>query len=87
MKTIQFIIEAIKKMEKLCVPADINIGTFKVTSTGNLYNYSGNRVEYKNSIVTFSIEFKPSHIQNLINLGKKSIYCLFKKELLTLNNT
>lgn len=69
MTTIQFITESIEKMQQLQVPAKIEIGTFKVDSTGSLHNWAGRRGEYRNSVIKFRLNFRPDHIQALLNLG------------------
>ena len=71
MKTIQFITESIEKMRQLQVPAQIEIGTFKVDSNGSLINWAGRNGEYNYSTIKFKICFRPDHIQTLRNLGVK----------------
>lgn len=71
MKTIQFISESIDKMQKLQIPANIQIGTFEVKSTGSLINWAGRSGEYNESEITFKLVFRPDHIQTLIGMGVK----------------
>lgn len=71
MKTIQFISESIDKMQQLQIPANIQIGTFKVESTGCLINWCGKQGEYNRSKITFTLNFRPDHIQTLMDMGVK----------------
>lgn len=74
MKTIQLIAKTVANMKEIGIPADITIGTFKLASNGSLYNWAGKCGEYRTSIVTFELQFKPSHIQTLKNMGVKIVY-------------
>lgn len=69
MKTIQFITESIQRMKELQIPANIEIGTFKIDSTGSLINWAGKQGEYKYSFIKFRLNFRPDHIQTLLNMG------------------
>ena len=69
MKTIDFILSSIDKMQELQIPVNIEVGTFKVQSNGHLINWAGRQGEYRNSIISFKIVFRPDHIQTLFDLG------------------
>lgn len=69
MKTIQLITKTVADMKEIGIPADITIGTFKLISTGSLHNWAGRFGEYRTSIINFELNFKPSHIQTLKNMG------------------
>lgn len=69
MKTIQFITESIEKMQQLQIPAKIEIGSFLVNSTGSLINWAGRQGEYNHSVIKFRLNFRPDHIQKLIDMG------------------
>lgn len=65
MNTIQFIIASIEKMNALQIPAQIEVGTFKVSGNwAGRYNYS--QIKFK---IKFRLNFRPDHIQKLIELG------------------
>lgn len=74
MKTIQLLAKTVANMREIGIPADMTIGTFKLTSNGSLRNWAGRRGEYHTSTVTFELQFKPSHIQTLKNMGVKIDY-------------
>lgn len=69
MKTIQLITKTVANMKEIGIPADMTIGTFNLTSIGSLYNWAGRCGEYHTSVVNFEIQFKPSHIQTLKDMG------------------
>jgi hypothetical protein len=71
MKTINFIRDSIQKMNELQIPAEINIGSFKVESRGSLVNWAGRQGEYRSSVIYFRLQFRPDHIQFLFKLGVK----------------
>lgn len=69
MKTIQLISDCIERMTVINLPATIEIGSFKVTSKGHLHNWAGTKGEYAGSTISFNIEFRPDHIQHLLDIG------------------
>lgn len=71
MKTIELIKSMIEQMEKLQIPANLNIGTFEVEGKGTLHNSWGNEGQYIRSDIKFILRFKPSHIQHLLELKVK----------------
>lgn len=71
MKTIQFILDSITRMEQLNIPANIEIGTFKVASKGSLINWAGKTGHYDSSVISFQLRFRPDHIQYLLDMGIK----------------
>jgi hypothetical protein len=71
MKTIQFITESINLMQKLQLPAKIEIGTFSVNSKGSLINWAGSTGQFNYAHISFQLKFRPDHIQSLLNYGVK----------------
>lgn len=71
MKSIEFITATVAKMQEIGIPANIEIGTFKVSSNGSLFNWAGNMGKFEGAMVSFRLEFKPSHIQHLLDMGVK----------------
>lgn len=71
MKSIQLISACVEKMKQLNIPATIEIGTFKLSSSGHLVNCAGSQGQYDNSLVSFEITFRSDHIQTLIDCGVK----------------
>lgn len=71
MKTIQFISDAVESMKKVQIPANIEIGTFKVNSKGSLNNWAGNVGTFQSCNISFNLNFRPDHIQNLLDMGIK----------------
>lgn len=69
MNTITFISNSIKEMQKLQVPATITIGTITVESRGCLHNWAGRNGNYESSSIKFRLNFRPDHIQNLLDMG------------------
>lgn len=71
MKTIQLIEACIDNMKAINLPADIQIGSFKVTSSGHLINWAGTCGQYEGSQISFNIKFRTDHIQHLLDIGVK----------------
>lgn len=69
MKTIQLINESIKLMRSIGIPANMQIGSFEVTSRGSFASWAGKAGEYIGSNIKFNIVFRPDHIQMLKNMG------------------
>lgn len=74
MKTIQLITKTVANMKEIGIPADMTIGTFKLTSNGSLYKWAGKCGEYRTTVIEFELHFKPSHIQTLKNMGVKILF-------------
>lgn len=71
MKTIKFIIEAIKLSKTIGTPANIEVGTFKVVSIGSLHHSMGRTGTCDSHKIFFELEFNPTHIQRLLDIGVK----------------
>jgi len=71
MKTIKLISACIENMQKIGIPANIEVGTFKIISSGSLINWAGETGHYSGSVITFDLVFRPDHIQTLLKMGVK----------------
>lgn len=69
MKTITFLDDAIKLMQSNGTPANIKVGTFEINSTGSLHYWGGRTGTFDGYRLSFKIEFRPDHIQRLIDMG------------------
>src|ERR1035437_8429863 len=71
MRTINFIEKTAATMLELQIPANVEIGSFKLTSTGSLHNWAGRSGEFNFCEIIFRIQFRPDHIQHLMLMGVK----------------
>lgn len=69
MKTIKFIATTIEQQQSFQLPAQVQVGTFKVSSTGSLHAWAGRSSSLESTKIQFEIELNPQHIQHLLNLG------------------
>lgn len=81
MKTIKFLAETINLMKENGTPAQIKVGTFEIKSTGGLHFWAGNTGTFDNYILTFEIEFRPDHIQRLLDLGVKIDFSTVRRSI------
>lgn len=65
MKTIDLITQTADLMKKIGIPAEMTIGSFKLTGYGHLANWAGRQGQLNYMSVQFTIRIKPSHIQGL----------------------
>ncbi len=71
MKTIQLISSFVSKMKEINLPANIEIGSFKVNSKGSLSNWFGRTGEFEGCNISFRLNFLTIHIQKLKEMGVK----------------
>lgn len=71
MKTIKFLADVINLMKANGTPANVKVGTFEIQSTGDLSFWAGRTGTFDNYTLSFKIEFRPDHIQHLIDMGVK----------------
>lgn len=71
MKTINFLSQSLKLAKQIGTPANISVGTFKIDCTGSLHFWAGRQGTFDNYSLKFQLQFRPDHIQMLINLGVK----------------
>lgn len=69
MKTIKFLADVINLMEANGTPANVNVGAFEIKSAGSLHFCAGRTGTFDNYTLSFKIEFRPDHIQHLIDMG------------------
>lgn len=71
MKTIKFLADAINLMKANGTPANLTVGTFEIKSRGDLHFWAGRTGTFDNYRLSFKLEFRPDHIQHLIDMGVK----------------
>lgn len=69
MKTIKFLADSINLMKANGTPANITVGTFEIKAKGDLHYWAGRTGTFDYYTLSFKIEFRPDHIQHLIDLG------------------
>lgn len=69
MKTIKFLADSIQLMKDNGTPAQITVGTFIISSKGSLHFWAGKTGTFDRYTISFQIQFRPDHIQRLIDLG------------------
>lgn len=69
MKTIKFLADAISLMKTNGTPANITVGSFEIKSKGSLHFWAGKTGTFDNYTLSFDLEFRPDHIQHLLNMG------------------
>ena len=69
MKTIKFLADSTKLMIENGTPENISVGTFKIESSGSLHFWAGRTGTFDNYRLSFQIQFRPDHIQHLLDLG------------------
>jgi hypothetical protein len=81
MKTIKFLADSINFMKANGTPANITVGTFKIESRGSLHFWAGQTGTFETCSLSFEIEFRPDHIQKLIDMGVKIDFNTIKSSM------